>query len=177
MVSGADVGSDACAVSGAATTVDVMVGISVATGAEADDSSVVGCSASADGMAVTEGRTGGVWGTLVSCGASLTGLGGFPGVVEGPVPGSPNAGAMPTQRVVNKIAVPAASLTTIPRPRQVRLIGSRFLSSLKWRAPGNRTQPLSGSDAQSTDHVPARQPPSVMSEGLRKLPAPPPIST
>lgn len=119
---------------GCSDSVGVAAGVSVASGGGGSDVTtdgfVGGASTAdgADGAAASEGvcrRVVGMSsGVRVRCGTSLTGLGGLTGVVDGPVAGSANAGEIPPVMAVNEMAVPAASATTNPRPRQVRLIGS-----------------------------------------------------
>ena len=119
----ADGGSgDSAVVTGSVATVDVTGGGFVSVGGSE--------AAVADGTTVTEGASevgaDGMSRTSIGFGACVAGFGGLTGVVDGPVAGSANAGAIPPVSAVSEIAVPVASTTTNPRPRQVRLIGSWF---------------------------------------------------
>jgi len=109
---------------------DVTVGdagvVCGGTGSDATtDGFVCGGTSTAEGAdGVCGGVTDTISGTRTRCGASLLGCGGPTGVVVGPVAGSASADVSPPVSAVNETAVPRASPTTNPRPRQVRLIGS-----------------------------------------------------
>jgi hypothetical protein len=113
--------------SGAAVVADGGVGITT-DGFVCGDGSRAG---GADGITVTVGVCADGVDTLSGprpgFGVRPAGLGGPTAVVVGSVAGSANDGVIPPVRAVNEIAVPVASTTTNPRPRQVRnaaLIGS-----------------------------------------------------